>query len=60
MYTPMKAQTLMLTVICEYCGTPKTYKSIETKQIGNATGHIHKLCKIARNQNLQHRKNNLM
>lgn len=38
----MKAKTIRLSVLCEYCGTALTYKSIENKN--KAARHIHSVC----------------
>lgn len=43
----MKTKTIILTVLCEYCGTSLTYKSIEGKQKGSMSGHYHAVCKKA-------------
>lgn len=41
----MKAKTIRLTVRCEYCGTPLTYRTEENK--AKATAHLHIVCKKA-------------
>lgn len=39
----MKAKTIRLTVECEYCGLPLTYKKEENKKA--AHNHLHSICK---------------
>lgn len=41
----MKAKTIKLTTMCEYCGCPLTYKSQEGFDKGVKNGHLHSICK---------------
>lgn len=39
----MKALTMRLTVMCEYCNTPITYKKLANKE--KAINHLHTECR---------------
>jgi hypothetical protein len=41
----MKARTIMMTKLCDYCKTPITYRKIEKLRAGEVHGHFHEICK---------------
>jgi hypothetical protein len=43
----MKALTIRLTVMCEYCGCPMTYKKLANKE--KAKEHLHGECRKLKN-----------
>ena len=49
----MKAMTMRLTVMCEYCNTPLTYRKIENKEKGNLHGHYHGECRKLKNMGIK-------
>ncbi len=47
----MKATTMRLTVLCEYCGFPMTYKKLENKE--KAIENLHSECRKLKKMGLK-------